>query len=111
MFLDLPDLRLDLLVRGTDPRIKIRISVPKCHGSATLIQQVWAFKECGPSKVILFSVTEHLRHKLMLLPSLLHFMTKIKNKQPPATDDPYPFIPHMAITLNLSYIGAYACIL
>jgi hypothetical protein len=38
-------------------------------------------------------------------------MTKIKNKQPPATDDPYPFIPFMAITLNLFYIGAYACIL
>ncbi len=36
-------------------------------------------------------------------------MTKIKNKQPPATDEPYPFIPFMAIALNLFYIGAYAC--
>ncbi len=56
MFLDLPDPRLDLLVRGTDSRIQIRIRI--CTKMSRIrntdltgvgLQRVWAFKGCGTS--------------------------------------------------------------
>jgi hypothetical protein len=36
MFLDLPDLHVGPLDRGTDPRIRIRIQIREYHGSTTL---------------------------------------------------------------------------